>query len=89
MSKRINDYDVLYKAVQTYVENRGGNIAVIGGIEMQHIRTNLVKQNLHLSLLTLSTTSTRKTFSTQKPVLDIFYLTSLRKRRALQVKPAG
>ena len=35
MRKRINDYDVLYKAVQKYVENRGGKIMVIGGIEVQ------------------------------------------------------
>ena len=29
------DYDKLYKAVQQYVENHGGKIVVIGGIEIQ------------------------------------------------------
>ena len=29
------DIDDLYKAVQAYVENRGGQILVIGGIQLQ------------------------------------------------------
>lgn len=33
--KSITDIDKLYKAVQAYVENRGGKLIVIGGIEIQ------------------------------------------------------
>jgi hypothetical protein len=33
MRKRINDYDVLYKAVQKYVENRGGVVEREEGVD--------------------------------------------------------
>jgi hypothetical protein len=33
--KRIRAMDALYKAVQRYVEANGGNLSVIGGVEVQ------------------------------------------------------
>lgn len=34
-SKRLDDMDRLYKAVQNFVESRGGKLVVIGGVEVQ------------------------------------------------------